>query len=159
MGSTAPSISHHIVGALLFAANAGLLYRVNQDVPENYMVCAGSLLLLFFVCIEVPSCSFIPPFSFSHRFTEPHFPRCKSKLSHFQDEPFHVPQTQRYCAGDFSTWDAKITTFPGLYLLSAALMRAYAWAAQFLPVELRAYVSFCGSCIPKCWRLSSVEKR
>lgn len=37
-----------------------------------------------------------------------------------QDEPFHVPQTQRYCRGDFATWDTKITTFPGLYVAGTA---------------------------------------
>ncbi len=37
-----------------------------------------------------------------------------------QDEPFHVPQTQRYCRGDFATWDPKITTFPGLYIAGMA---------------------------------------
>lgn len=31
-----------------------------------------------------------------------------------QDEPFHVPQVQAYCNGDFSYWDPKITTPPGL---------------------------------------------
>jgi hypothetical protein len=39
-----------------------------------------------------------------------------------------VPATQRYCAGDFRTWDPKITTFPGLYVLGAA----YAWTAHLL---------------------------
>jgi alpha-1,2-glucosyltransferase len=38
----------------------------------------------------------------------------------YMDEVFHVPQAQRYCAGDFAHWDASITTFPGLYALSAA---------------------------------------
>ena len=41
-----------------------------------------------------------------------------------QDEPFHVPQTQRYCAGDFAHWDPKITTFPGLYVAGAGFGRA-----------------------------------
>ena len=31
-----------------------------------------------------------------------------------QDEPFHVPQAQAYCNGQYSTWDPKITTPPGL---------------------------------------------
>ena len=39
-----------------------------------------------------------------------------------------MPATRRYCAGDFKTWDPKITTFPGLYVLGAA----YAWAASAL---------------------------
>lgn len=38
-----------------------------------------------------------------------------------QDEIFHIPQAQRYCAGEYGSWDPKITTFPGLYLLSAGL--------------------------------------
>ncbi|KAF1839184.1 hypothetical protein BDW02DRAFT_230405 [Decorospora gaudefroyi] len=35
----------------------------------------------------------------------------------YLDEFFHVPQAQRYCIGDYS-WDPKITTPPGLYLVS-----------------------------------------
>eukprot|EP00854_Cymbomonas_tetramitiformis_P019630 gene19630-23477_t len=35
----------------------------------------------------------------------------------YMDEVFHIPQTQRYCSGDWWHWDPKITTFPGLYLL------------------------------------------
>ena len=35
-----------------------------------------------------------------------------------QDEPFHVPQAQAYCDGEWSTWDPKITTPPGLYVSS-----------------------------------------
>jgi alpha-1,2-glucosyltransferase len=36
----------------------------------------------------------------------------------YMDEIFHVPQTQRFCALDFTHWDDKITTLPGLYLFS-----------------------------------------
>ena len=49
-----------------------------------------------------------------------------------QDEPFHVPQTQRYCAGRWREWDPKITTFPGLYLFGAALGRLVHAAQQLL---------------------------
>lgn len=35
-----------------------------------------------------------------------------------QDEPFHIPQAQAYCNGDWSVWDPKITTPPGLWLLT-----------------------------------------
>ena len=35
-----------------------------------------------------------------------------------QDEIFHVPQVQAYCAGNFSHWDPMITTLPGLYSVS-----------------------------------------
>lgn len=38
----------------------------------------------------------------------------------YLDEVFHVPQAQRYCKNDWS-WDPKITTPPGLYLLSLLL--------------------------------------
>lgn len=41
----------------------------------------------------------------------------KSNLCRLQDEPFHVPQAQAYCNGDWTTWDPKITTPPGLYVL------------------------------------------
>ena len=37
----------------------------------------------------------------------------------YMDEIFHVRQTQRYCAGELRSWDPKITTPPGLYLLGA----------------------------------------
>ncbi|KAI7881639.1 hypothetical protein K492DRAFT_176982 [Lichtheimia hyalospora FSU 10163] len=32
----------------------------------------------------------------------------------YMDEIFHIPQAQRYCSNDFSTWDPKLTTPPGL---------------------------------------------
>lgn len=31
-----------------------------------------------------------------------------------KDELFHIPQTQAYCNYEFSKWDSKITTPPGL---------------------------------------------
>lgn len=34
------------------------------------------------------------------------------------DEIFHVPQAQRYCEGNFTYYDTKLTTPPGLYLLT-----------------------------------------
>ena len=42
-----------------------------------------------------------------------------------QDEIFHVPQTQRYCTGQWKEWDPKITTFPGLYLLGTVIGRLF----------------------------------
>ncbi|KAJ2744597.1 glucosyltransferase [Coemansia sp. BCRC 34301] len=36
----------------------------------------------------------------------------------YMDEVFHVPQAQRYCQGQFGVWDPKLTTPPGLYLIS-----------------------------------------
>ncbi|KAJ3290580.1 glucosyltransferase [Borealophlyctis nickersoniae] len=32
----------------------------------------------------------------------------------YMDEIFHIPQAQRYCNGDYFTWDPKLTTPPGL---------------------------------------------
>ncbi|KAJ3523463.1 hypothetical protein NM688_g8727 [Phlebia brevispora] len=43
----------------------------------------------------------------------------------YMDEPFHVPQAQAYCNGDFGYWDPKITTPPGLYVLSLILKRVF----------------------------------
>ncbi|KAF6255701.1 DIE2/ALG10 family-domain-containing protein [Scenedesmus sp. NREL 46B-D3] len=36
--------------------------------------------------------------------------------------------TQLYCRGDLLTWNSKVTTFPGLYVIGAA----YAWASKLL---------------------------
>ena len=33
-----------------------------------------------------------------------------------KDEIFHVPQAQKYCNGNFRSWDPMITTPPGLYV-------------------------------------------
>ncbi|KAI1537668.1 alpha-12 glucosyltransferase alg-10, partial [Pyrenophora tritici-repentis] len=38
----------------------------------------------------------------------------------YLDEFFHVPQAKKYCEGDYS-WDPKITTPPGLYVVSKIL--------------------------------------
>ncbi|KAI9124776.1 hypothetical protein K1719_004103 [Acacia pycnantha] len=38
----------------------------------------------------------------------------------YMDEIFHIPQAQKYCKGDFGSWDPMITTPPGLYCLSLA---------------------------------------
>ncbi|KAI8394183.1 alpha-2-glucosyltransferase Alg10 [Radiomyces spectabilis] len=39
----------------------------------------------------------------------------------YMDEIFHIPQAQRYCLGDYATWDPKLTTPPGLYIISHGL--------------------------------------
>ncbi|KAJ7630545.1 glucosyltransferase [Roridomyces roridus] len=43
----------------------------------------------------------------------------------YMDEPFHIPQAQAYCRGEFDVWDPKITTPPGLYLMSFVLKQAF----------------------------------
>lgn len=41
------------------------------------------------------------------------------------DEEFHLPQGEHYCHGRFEVWDNKITTFPGLYLVSASFLAPF----------------------------------
>ncbi|PFH61933.1 hypothetical protein XA68_15806 [Ophiocordyceps unilateralis] len=60
------------------------------------------------------------------------------------DEVFHIPQAQRYCHGRFGEWDDKITTPPGLYLLSNLLPQAFnvtglSWTHSCEPNSLRAF--------------------
>ncbi|OJT13072.1 Dol-P-Glc:Glc(2)Man(9)GlcNAc(2)-PP-Dol alpha-1,2-glucosyltransferase [Trametes pubescens] len=43
----------------------------------------------------------------------------------YMDEPFHVPQVQAYCEGDYWAWDPKITTPPGLYVVSLILKKIF----------------------------------
>lgn len=39
----------------------------------------------------------------------------------YMDEIFHIPQSQLFCNNDF-TYNSKITTFPGLYLITFLLL-------------------------------------
>jgi hypothetical protein len=39
------------------------------------------------------------------------------------DEIFHIPAAGRYCSGNYSYWDSKITTPPGLYIYSSLIIR------------------------------------
>ncbi|XP_039761981.1 putative Dol-P-Glc:Glc(2)Man(9)GlcNAc(2)-PP-Dol alpha-1,2-glucosyltransferase [Pararge aegeria] len=41
------------------------------------------------------------------------------------DELFHIPQGISFCDGNFSYWDPKITTLPGLHITSALLLGYY----------------------------------
>ena len=50
-----------------------------------------------------------------------------------QDEPFHVPMTQRYCQGDFLYWDPKVTTFPGLYIIGLLYAKLSGLLLIFMP--------------------------
>lgn len=81
-----------------------------------------------------------------------------------QDEPFHVPQTQRFCSGLFHRWDPKITTFPGLYIFGTAHARALQLLGsvclpdQYLPlVRFIATVSTaqCNIMLTLGWQCSS----
>ena len=51
----------------------------------------------------------------------------------YMDEIFHVPQAQKYCQGDFLTWDPKITTLPGLYFITIGVLNPLSkWSHQWL---------------------------
>ena len=39
----------------------------------------------------------------------------------YLDEVFHIRQAQTYCTGNFIQWDPKITTPPGIYIVSLLL--------------------------------------
>ncbi|VEL31785.1 unnamed protein product, partial [Protopolystoma xenopodis] len=41
------------------------------------------------------------------------------------DEYFHLRQTLLFYSGNFSHWDPKITTPPGLYLVVLALLKPF----------------------------------
>lgn len=45
----------------------------------------------------------------------------------YLDEVFHIPQADRYLQGKWTEWDDKITTPPGLYLVSYVLVKARIW--------------------------------
>ncbi|XP_055613264.1 putative Dol-P-Glc:Glc(2)Man(9)GlcNAc(2)-PP-Dol alpha-1,2-glucosyltransferase [Uranotaenia lowii] len=47
------------------------------------------------------------------------------------DEEFHLIQGEHYCRGRFGVWDNKITTFPGLYLVSAGFLGPYRLCSVF----------------------------
>lgn len=53
------------------------------------------------------------------------------------DETFHVPQAQKYCSGAFREWDPKITTLPGLYLISLSIVK---------PLSIAFGEDFCDVC-------------
>ncbi|KAM3955068.1 dol-P-Glc:Glc(2)Man(9)GlcNAc(2)-PP-Dol alpha-1,2-glucosyltransferase-like [Aphomia sociella] len=59
------------------------------------------------------------------------------------DEFYHVPQGLAYCEGNFSYWEPKITTLPGLYLVSAAVLRSH---FPCIAYNLR-FVNLIASCI------------
>jgi len=54
----------------------------------------------------------------------------------YMDEIFHIPQAQRYCDGNFTAWDPKITTLPGLYLFSVGLLEPAHKLSSALGLEI-----------------------
>lgn len=59
------------------------------------------------------------------------------------DEEFHLPLGEQYCKFNFKVWDPKVTTLPGLYLISAAILGPFGLCSIFW---LRA-ISLLFSCI------------
>ncbi|XP_013164154.1 PREDICTED: putative Dol-P-Glc:Glc(2)Man(9)GlcNAc(2)-PP-Dol alpha-1,2-glucosyltransferase [Papilio xuthus] len=58
------------------------------------------------------------------------------------DELYHLPQGMLYCEGNFSYWDPKITTLPGLYLISSVISPFFSCNTYNL-----RYVNLLASCI------------
>ncbi|KAK4155846.1 glycosyltransferase [Chaetomidium leptoderma] len=90
----------------LFLGAKSWLALVNKSAPEPYLVSTG-------------------PYSYQ-----------TLSLTIHQDEVFHIPQAQTYCSGHFWDWDDKITTPPGLYLLSVAYHKW--WMSKCTPLSLRS---------------------
>ncbi|PCH33326.1 glycosyltransferase family 59 protein [Wolfiporia cocos MD-104 SS10] len=59
----------------------------------------------------------------------------------YMDEPFHVPQAQAYCEGDYWTWDPKITTPPGLYVLSVILKNVFMFKCNLSMLRITPMLS------------------
>ncbi|EUC32163.1 glycosyltransferase family 59 protein [Bipolaris zeicola 26-R-13] len=74
--------------------------------------------LIFIVCLTVNWTEYV-----SSRVPKPYL-----------DEFFHVPQAQKYCEGDYS-WDPKITTPPGLYLVSKLFNPLLGCETRFLRMQ------------------------
>ncbi|KAH7883874.1 glucosyltransferase [Phlebopus sp. FC_14] len=54
----------------------------------------------------------------------------------YMDEPFHIPQALAYCNGEWSAWDPKITTPPGLYVLSVLFHRIFMFRCNLALLRL-----------------------
>jgi alpha-1,2-glucosyltransferase len=53
----------------------------------------------------------------------------------YLDEVFHIPQAQAYWAGNWTKWDPKITTPPGLYIFSNAFNTFFKAVLRKEPVQ------------------------
>ncbi|OTA95298.1 glycosyltransferase family 59 protein [Hypoxylon sp. CO27-5] len=54
----------------------------------------------------------------------------------YLDEVFHIPQAQVYCDGKYGVWDYKITTPPGLYVLSILANSLSGWPCSVYYLRL-----------------------
>ncbi|EIW86477.1 glycosyltransferase family 59 protein [Coniophora puteana RWD-64-598 SS2] len=62
----------------------------------------------------------------------------------YMDEPFHIPQAIAYCKGEWSTWDPKITTPPGLYIWSVLLHRIFMFRCTIPMLRLTTTLTLLG---------------
>ncbi|KAJ7071437.1 glucosyltransferase [Mycena amicta] len=60
----------------------------------------------------------------------------------YMDEPFHIPQAQAYCRGEFDTWDPKLTTPPGLYVLTLVLKKMFMLKCNVAQLRLTTMLAF-----------------
>jgi len=56
----------------------------------------------------------------------------------YMDEIFHIPQARHYCSGNYSVWNDKITTLPGLYFLSSSVVRCNVYNLRLTNVFMSA---------------------
>ncbi|KAI3615441.1 glycosyltransferase family 59 protein [Moniliophthora roreri] len=59
----------------------------------------------------------------------------------YMDEPFHIPQAQAYCRGEFDYWDPKITTPPGLYIMSLIFKKVFMFKCNLAMLRLTTTLS------------------
>ncbi|KAG8470972.1 hypothetical protein KFE25_009393 [Diacronema lutheri] len=88
----------------------------------------------------------------------------------YMDEVFHVRMAQAYCALRLDEWDAKVTTFPGLYIVASAAAHVASGVGRLLGAggvrpsvlcrlrNLRAINALAGALVPvACYRLLRVR--
>ena len=63
----------------------------------------------------------------------------------YMDEVFHIPQARRYCAGNFTQWDSKITTLPGLYVFSFGLLDPMYKVSSALDLNSASLLDLCST--------------
>ncbi|PQE27810.1 alpha-1,2 glucosyltransferase alg10 protein [Rutstroemia sp. NJR-2017a WRK4] len=91
------------LGALALIEKASILNLGGLDKRISIVACLGVYLLASF---------------WEHQVT-------KIVPSPYLDEVFHIPQAQAYCRGDWLVWDPKLTTPPGLYVLTTLFAKLH----------------------------------
>ncbi|XP_055549757.1 putative Dol-P-Glc:Glc(2)Man(9)GlcNAc(2)-PP-Dol alpha-1,2-glucosyltransferase [Wyeomyia smithii] len=63
------------------------------------------------------------------------------------DEEFHLRQGKHYCNWEFHIWDPKITTFPGLYLISALFLSPFELCTTYALRLTSVFASIANACL------------